>query len=495
MNHSYAWRIGKLHRSGYERDACSQFSGRAGNGVALLPRGPIGDVTHGINRLMGRAAGDDNMASGQRADRLGVREKVRDGCGDLQRLGHPAGTSFAALGHFAAIGADEANAIARQGHDVALGCRMHPHARVHRRGGEDRFVGRKKHGGGEVISVSAGHAREHVGRGRSNNDQIGFAAEADVADVVFVLAVEQLGEDAVAGYGAYGQRCDELLCGTSHDRAHAGAAFPEPTDQVEALIGGNAAADDEKNALAVHVRGRRVLGCMEPKLSTVGRALWLIPSRLTDQRIGEKLGDARTGEGEAVGDPRGARIGGACPAQASLPSARERQLRLDEGGRSCCRERNDIRIAFEVETGAALAEPTQRRVDQHRLFAHRLNEEPILCIEQFGEFGVDIGFIRLGAHIPRRIQRPRPGLTQAHNRRREGVFVAVRLGEIVGDQEHAHERASYRSCFLTRLCNTMTQDTDAPQFLLTNSNSERKENMPRIIGKVQPKFEFCSAAN
>jgi hypothetical protein len=57
------------------------------------------------------------------------------------------------------------------------------------------------------------------------------------------------------------QRRDELLGRPGQDGAHANAAFGALPDQLQALVGGDAAADDEQNLLAVeHVPGLPAAG-------------------------------------------------------------------------------------------------------------------------------------------------------------------------------------------------------------------------------------------
>ena len=132
--------------------------------------------------------------------------------------------------------------------DVAAGGRVLPHARVHGRRDQHRLVGRHQHGGWQIVGMTAGHLGEQVGGGRRDHDQVGFARQADVADLALVVEVEQLGEHALVAERADRQRRDELLRRPGHDRAHGNAALAQPADQVEALVGGDAAADDQQCA-------------------------------------------------------------------------------------------------------------------------------------------------------------------------------------------------------------------------------------------------------
>ena len=52
---------------------------------------------------------------------------------------------------------------------------------------------------------------------------------------------------------------DERGAGPRQDAAHLGAVLPEPPDEVEALVGGDAAGDHQQHPLAAEQRGRRGL--------------------------------------------------------------------------------------------------------------------------------------------------------------------------------------------------------------------------------------------
>ena len=101
--------------------------------------------------------------------------------------------------------------------------------------------------------MASGHFGEEVGRGRRDDDQIGFARQADVANLVLVVQIEEFGEHALVGQGRHRQGRHELGRRTRHHRAHGGAFVAQASDEVEALIGGNAAADDEQDALLLHL--------------------------------------------------------------------------------------------------------------------------------------------------------------------------------------------------------------------------------------------------
>ena len=99
--------------------------------------------------------------------------------------------------------------------------------------------------------MAAGQFRHQVGGRRRHHDEIGFAREPNVADVEFTARVEQIGEHALADDGAGRQRRDEMLGRFGENAAHGDAALLQAPDEVERLVGGDAAADDQQHALAI----------------------------------------------------------------------------------------------------------------------------------------------------------------------------------------------------------------------------------------------------
>ena len=218
-----------------------------GNGKALLAGGAVGDVAHRIDRLMGRAGGDQHPLAGERT-RLRRAQKPLGGAGDFQRLRHPADAGLAGFGHFAGIGADHGDAVARQLRDIAAGRGIVPHQRVHRRRQQDRPVGREQDGAGEIVGMALRHLRHQVGGRRRHHDQIAVARQADMAGVELALGIEQIGVGALARQRAGGQRRDELLRGPGQHAADLDVPLLQPPDQVQRLVGGDAAADDQGDA-------------------------------------------------------------------------------------------------------------------------------------------------------------------------------------------------------------------------------------------------------
>ena len=77
-----------------------------------------------------------------------------------------------------------------------------------------------------------------------------------MADILLVLAGEEVGIDMAGGERANGERRYELLCSCRHDRPHLRAALAQAADEVEALVGGDAARDDEKDAFSCKRHGK-----------------------------------------------------------------------------------------------------------------------------------------------------------------------------------------------------------------------------------------------
>jgi hypothetical protein len=125
---------------------------------------------------------------------------------------------------------------------------MLPHADVHRRRGEHRLVGGEQQGGGEVVGDAGRHLREEVGGGRADQDQVGGAAELDMAHLRLVLEVPQRGVDRAFGQRGEGHGRDEMrAAGGQHGRDLMAVAAGE-ADQLGRLERRDAAADDEQDA-------------------------------------------------------------------------------------------------------------------------------------------------------------------------------------------------------------------------------------------------------
>ena len=116
------------------------------------------------------------------------------------------------------------------------------------------LVGGEQNGGGKVGGDAVRHLGEKVGGRRRDHDQVSLARQADMPDLGLVLEVEQIGENLFLGQAPTSESgVTNSAPPLGQDRAHGGAALLQAAHQLEALIGGDAAADDQQDALALHL--------------------------------------------------------------------------------------------------------------------------------------------------------------------------------------------------------------------------------------------------
>ncbi len=198
------------------------------------------------------------MAALQRGGRCLVRtvarrEKTFDRGNEFRDFGQPAGAGFIRLGHFSDGRADKVDAVGLELSRISPGGGMLPHMRVHGGSDQDRLVGREQHGGCQVARVATRHLGHQVRGGGGDDDQIRFTAQANMSDLTLVVEIEQIREDAIVRQRTDGQRRDERLRRLRHHHAHGDLALAQAANEVEALVGGDAAADDEKYPLVQQV--------------------------------------------------------------------------------------------------------------------------------------------------------------------------------------------------------------------------------------------------
>ena len=168
---------------------------------------------------------------------------------NLVHLGHAAHAMLVA-GHGAFVRANELNAVRLELREIAPRGRVLPHAPVHGGRGQHRLVRRQQHG--EVAREAQRHLREQAGGRGRDDDQIRLAGKPDVADLRLVLEVEQLREGGLSGKHRGGKRGYELPRGGGQDAANLGAALLRAPDEIQALVGRDAAADNKKDRLSLH---------------------------------------------------------------------------------------------------------------------------------------------------------------------------------------------------------------------------------------------------
>ena len=170
---------------------------------------------------------------------------------DLVRLRHATEAGLAA-GHVAGVRADHADAVTRQRRDVAPGCGMRPHLRIHRRRDQHGLVRGEQRRRRQVICETMRHLGDQIGGRRRDHDQIRLARQADVAHLGLVGQGEQIAEHPFAGQARDRERGDEPGARRRQDAADANTPIAQPADQLEALVGRDAAGNDQQNTLAVH---------------------------------------------------------------------------------------------------------------------------------------------------------------------------------------------------------------------------------------------------
>ena len=173
---------------------------------------------------------------------------------DFERLGHAADAGFAALGHLAGIRPDDANAVGASCarlRCVALAAHMCGFiagaSRIGLSVASSTAVARSSAWPPAIFAIRSAVAGATTMRSVSRARRIWPTSNS-------LCAIEQVGEGALAGERAGRERRDEMLRRRREDAAHARAALLQPADQVERFVGGDAAADDEQDALSLRPR-------------------------------------------------------------------------------------------------------------------------------------------------------------------------------------------------------------------------------------------------
>ena len=183
-----------------------------------------------------------------------VGQRRLDRRDNLQRFRHAPRPEFAAS-HVALIGSDRQHTIPSQCRQIAHRRRMGPHPHIHRRCDQNRRVGCQQQGGCQIIGAALRHLGHQVRRRRGHHDQVRHPRQLDMAHLGLVRQIEQIGMNLAPRQRGHRQRGHKLGPGARQNRRHRCAALFQPADQVKRLVGGDAAADDQKNTLArQHVR-------------------------------------------------------------------------------------------------------------------------------------------------------------------------------------------------------------------------------------------------
>ena len=181
-----------------------------------------------------------------------VSKRLLDGVEDRLRLGHAARPIFAAS-HLALVGSDETHAVAAQRRHVAprrrdaATCAHSWRARRARacRWRAARSLARSSASPWAILAMRSAVAGATTMRSASRDSWIWPISASSLRSKRSVKTL-------LLGERREGERRDELRAALGQNGAHGGAPLLQAAHEIEALIGGDAAADDEQNALALH---------------------------------------------------------------------------------------------------------------------------------------------------------------------------------------------------------------------------------------------------
>ena len=178
MDDADAGGLGKRDGTRDERDV--RAVGRSGSrdGVSHLARGRVGEIAHGVHRLVRGARRDDDAASGEVSAGANSIECGRDDLLDRREL---AGTRLAA-GQPAALGAHEEVVAVLERLHVGDRGEVLPHVDVHGGRHDDGAGAREQRGAHGVIGDAVGHLGDDVGGGGAHERKVGPLGELDVGN-------------------------------------------------------------------------------------------------------------------------------------------------------------------------------------------------------------------------------------------------------------------------------------------------------------------------
>ena len=226
MHRVHAGRIGNVDRPADQRHLGAGCCRRCCDGVALLAGGAVGDIAHRIDRLVGRAGGDQHALALERLRRPRARaiclpaRRSPVGSAMRPRPRSPASAISPSLGPMKAK--PSATSCAR------LRCvALFAHICGFMAGASSTFaLVASSTAVARSVGQAAGDLGHQVGGAGRHHDQVGLARQANMADVELVRGIEQIGEDALAGDGAGRERRDEMLGRLGQDAAHGRARAP-----------------------------------------------------------------------------------------------------------------------------------------------------------------------------------------------------------------------------------------------------------------------------
>ena len=218
--------------------------------MALPAAGAVGDVAHRIDRLMRRAAGDQRVPPGQRPRPAPAAPRSPPGSPAVR----PAGRGRIRCRPSRPRPAPRRGCRATRSSAMLACVAACSHMRTFIAGATST---------GLSVASSTVEARSSArpaaifarmfGGGRRDHHKIGAARELDVPHLAFVGQREQVGVDLALAQRLQRQRRDELRARVGQHAGHAAASAAQQADQFQRLVGGDAAGDDQQDALAGQV--------------------------------------------------------------------------------------------------------------------------------------------------------------------------------------------------------------------------------------------------
>jgi hypothetical protein len=228
---------------------------RLREGEAHLAARPVRQPAHRIDRLEGRARGDQHRAALQH-----LRLEERNQFGEqLFGLEHAAVADLAA-GLVATRRAEDDGAVGTQLRGIPLRRRMRPHLAVHRRREQQRTALDRPRQAQQAQQIAGPTLRElshQVGARRRDQHRIGRARQVDVRHVVRLARIPLRGDDRTTRQRLHRHRGDEVLGCLGHHDLHRGTGLRQLADQLGRLVAGDATGEAEHHMPAGQIERRR----------------------------------------------------------------------------------------------------------------------------------------------------------------------------------------------------------------------------------------------
>ena len=110
-----------------------------------------------------------------------------------------------------------------------------------------------KRAGYDIVGQAMGKLSQNVGRGRGHEDDVGLLCQRDVGDFELEITVKGVHHALVARQGLERDGGDELGGVFGHDDLHVGPQLAQCAGHVGHFIGGDAAADAQKDAFSLQI--------------------------------------------------------------------------------------------------------------------------------------------------------------------------------------------------------------------------------------------------